>query len=253
MKRFVKVLSIATAGAVAAIAVPSAATAARSTHAGSPYKPAAWSEMATLFATKTTYRSPGGARAGKVSKTRPITAEETTLPVLQTTKRGSTTWYQVRLPGRPNSHTGWITSSHTQTWKNPWHIVVAVGPNTSGFSDQRRAYIYDKGRLVKNWLVVTGAPGRVTPLGQYFVEENVDYTTEPNFPGGPYALATSARSTTYTEFDGGPGQVAIHGMGGGLYAKPGTAVSHGCIRLPNNKITWLSSRIDPGTPVTIVR
>jgi lipoprotein-anchoring transpeptidase ErfK/SrfK len=252
MKQFGKVLSIATAGALAVIAVPSIATAAQSTNAGSPYHPAASQKVATLYANKTTYKSPGGSRAGSVSKTRPITGEATTLPVLKTSTKGSTTWLDVRLPGRPNSHTGWITSSQTKTWTNSWHIVIAVGPNTSGFSNQRRAYIYDNGKLVKNWLVVPGAPGRVTPTGQFFVEENISYAGDPSFPGSPFALATSARSNTYTSFDGGPGQVALHGMGGGLYATPGTAVSHGCVRFLNKDITWLANRILPGTPLTIV-
>jgi lipoprotein-anchoring transpeptidase ErfK/SrfK len=53
------------------------------------------------------------------------------------------------------------------------------------------------------------------------------------------------------EFEGGPGQIALHGLdniGGQL----GTAVSHGCIRMSDNAITWLAARIDPGTPITIV-
>ena len=29
--------------------------------------------------------------------------------------------------------------------------------------------------------------------------------------GGPYALATSARSNVLQEFEGGPGQIALHG------------------------------------------
>jgi hypothetical protein len=251
MKLFGKVLSIATAGAVAVIVVPSAATAARGTRAGAQYTPAASQKIVTLFANKTTYKSAGGAREGSVSKNRPITGEATNLPLLGTSKKGSTTWYHVRLPGRPNSHTGWITSTHTNVWVDHWHIVVHVGPDTSGYSNQRRMMAYDNGKLVRNWLAVTGAPGRVTPMGQFFVEENINEGY--NFPGGPFALATSARSTTYSSFDGGPGQVAIHGMSGGLNATPGTAVSHGCVRLLNNEITWLSNRILPGTPVTIVR
>lgn len=251
MKQFGRVLSIATAGALALIAVPSVASAAHGTSAGAPYKPPASQKIVTLYANKTTYKSPGGSRAGSVSKTRPITGEATNLPVLRSTTRGSTTWYDVLLPGRPNSHSGWISSSHTSTWVDHWHIVVAVGPNTGGFSNQRRAYVYDNGKLVKNWLVVVGAPGRVTPTGHFFVEENIDEGY--SFPGGPFALATSARSTTYTEFDGGPGQVALHGMSGGLAATPGTAVSHGCVRFPNQHIVWLANRIAPGTPVTIVR
>jgi lipoprotein-anchoring transpeptidase ErfK/SrfK len=252
MKLFVKVLSISTAGALALGAVPSAAVAAHRSSSRVPYHPAALQKVATLSASKTTYRSAGGKRAGSVSKNRPITGEATTLPVLKTVTKGQTTWYQVRLPGRPNSHTGWITSSHTFSYKTAWHIVVGVGPTTSGFSSHRRVYVFKHGKLVKNWLVVVGAPGRVTPTGQFFVEENISYRNDPSFPGSPYALATSARSDTFTEFDGGPGQVALHGMGGGLYAKPGTAQSHGCVRLLNQDITWLANRILPGTPVTII-
>ena len=111
------------------------------------------------------------------------------------------------------------------------------------------ARIFDGGRLVKSYRVVVGAPASPTPSGRFFVEENI---AEPsNFPGAPYALATSARSEVFTEFDGGPGQVALHGVGGGLGGTPGTAESHGCVRFTTPAITWLAARIYPGTPVTI--
>lgn len=70
--------------------------------------------------------------------------------------------------------------------------------------------------------------------------------------GGPYALATSARSNVLQEFDGGPGQIGIHGLQN-LGGRPGTAVSHGCVRLTDRAITWLAARIGPGVPVTITR
>jgi lipoprotein-anchoring transpeptidase ErfK/SrfK len=68
--------------------------------------------------------------------------------------------------------------------------------------------------------------------------------------GAPFALALSARSEVLQEFDGGPGQIALHGLSnvGGV---PGTAVSHGCIRLGDAVMRWLVVRIGPGTPVTI--
>jgi lipoprotein-anchoring transpeptidase ErfK/SrfK len=52
------------------------------------------------------------------------------------------------------------------------------------------------------------------------------------------------------EFDGGPGQIAVHGLSnvGGV---PGTATSHGCVRLTDAAMRWLVVRIGPGTPVTI--
>jgi lipoprotein-anchoring transpeptidase ErfK/SrfK len=197
--------------------------------------------VATLLAGHKAYKSPGGAYQESVPSTRPITTETTVLPVLTVRMHGGRKWLLVRLPGRPNSHTGWIKAAGTRIGKEYWHIVISTG--------QRRAWIYFKGHLRRNWLVVVGAPNAPTPTGEFFVEENIQ---EPsNFPGNPYALATSGRSNVFSEFDGGPGQVALHGMGGGLTATPGTAVSHGCIRLPNDEITWLAQRIAPGTPVTI--
>ena len=115
---------------------------------------------------------------------------------------------------------------------------------------QRRAFIYNHGHLVRNWLVVVGRQSAPTPHGHFFVEENVNEGR--GSIGGPFALATSARSAVFKEFDGGPGQVALHGMDGGLYATPGSAVSHGCVRLLDKDITWLAHKIYPGTPVTII-
>jgi len=200
--------------------------------------------VASLYATHKVFGAPGGRATGEtVSWQRPITHERTVLPVLRDRNLGRQTWLQVLLPGRPNSHTGWIRASGTQLGVIRWHIVVSVGA--------RRAWIYYAGQLKRSWLVVVGAPVDPTPTGQFFVEENIQ---EPaSFAGNPYALATSARSNVLSEFDGGPGQVALHGMGGGLNATPGTAVSHGCVRFLNSEITWLAHRIPDGTPVTITR
>jgi lipoprotein-anchoring transpeptidase ErfK/SrfK len=42
----------------------------------------------------------------------------------------------------------------------------------------------------------------------------------------------------------------MHGIAN-LGGTPGTAVSHGCIRLDNASVTWLAARVPPGAPVTI--
>ncbi len=84
--------------------------------------------------------------------------------------------------------------------------------------------------------------------GRFFVEENV--ALYPQGVGAPYALALSARSDVLQQFAGAPGQIALHGIDnvGGV---PGTAASHGCMRLSTPDISWLAHRIGPGTPVTI--
>jgi len=101
---------------------------------------------------------------------------------------------------------------------------------------------------VRSFAAIVGKPSTPSPRGRFFVEESIDMP--PGAAGGPFALATSARSNVLQEFAGGPGQIGIHGIEN-LGGTPGTAVSHGCVRLPNGAIRWLVVRIRPGVPVTI--
>ena len=173
-----------------------------------------------------------------VPATTPITGEKTTLPVLA--RRGR--WLHVALPGRPNGHTGWILAGKTVRSVTHWHIVV----DTS----RRTVTVYRAGAAVRTFEAVVGKPSTPTPTGDFFIEESIALQTTD--VGAPYALALSARSNVLQEFDGGPGQIALHGLlnVGGV---PGTAVSHGCVRLDTQAMRWLVARVGPGVPVTITR
>jgi lipoprotein-anchoring transpeptidase ErfK/SrfK len=177
-----------------------------------------------------------------VLRYRPLTGVTTTLPVLGAKTIGGHIWLQVRLPGRPNSHTGWISGDSTRDARTPWKIRI----DTS----KRLVTVLDRGRKVKRFRAIVGKPSTPTPTGRFFVEENV--RLHSGLSGSPFALALSARSNVFQEFEGGPGQIAIHGLGhvGGTI---GTAVSHGCVRLNTRSITWLARRVGPGVPVTISR
>jgi lipoprotein-anchoring transpeptidase ErfK/SrfK len=174
---------------------------------------------------------------GVVPSITPITHGRTVLPVLAHHGR----WLKVRLPGRPNSHTGWIARKATLQWATSWHLVV----NRS----RREVSVYRSGRLVRVFKAVVGKPSTPTPAGEFFVEESIALRSYD--VGAPFALATSARSEVLQEFDGGPGQIALHGLSnvGGV---PGTAASHGCVRLADAVMRWLVVRIGPGTPVSVV-
>jgi len=181
-----------------------------------------------------------------VGAERPITGERTVLPVLaRTTDNSGRPWLRVRLPGRtlkgePPPRTGWIKAAKTLRSITTWHIVVDLGA--------RQVVVYRDGRRLRGYRAIVGKRSTPTPLGEYFVEENVRLTADR--PGAPFALATSARSKVLQQFDGGPGQIALHGrdnVGGQL----GTAVSSGCIRLADSAITWLAARLGPGVPLTI--
>lgn len=180
-------------------------------------------------------------RIEAVESRRPLTRSRTILPVLgRASHRHSGSWLRVRLPGRPNGHAGWIPTGRTKLTSTPWRIVVKLST--------RRVTVYRGGRVNRRFRAVVGRPSTPTPKGSFFIEESLALSAAE--PGAPFALATSARSNVFQEFEGGPGQIGIHGTQG-LSGAPGTAASHGCIRLPTRAITWLARRIGAGVPLTI--
>lgn len=187
--------------------------------------------------------SVGARRIESVAARRPLTGVRTTLPVLgHAVGRGGSPWVRVGLPGRPSGHTGWILASGTRRGSTAWEISVRLST--------RRVTVYYDGRAARRFRAVVGKPSTPTPRGRFFVEEAL--ALSPDDAGGPFALATSARSHVLQEFDGGPGQIALHGtrhLSGGL----GTASSHGCIRLAPPAITWLAERIGPGIRLIVTR
>jgi lipoprotein-anchoring transpeptidase ErfK/SrfK len=176
-----------------------------------------------------------------VAARRPLTGARTVLPVLGRARgRGGAAWVHVRLPGRPNGHSGWIRARHIRTASTGWRLAIDLSA--------RRVTVYQYGRIQRRFSAVVGKPSTPTPRGRFFVEEAIAFS--PQEAGNPFALATSARSNVLQEFEGGPGQIALHGTNG-LSGVPGTAASHGCIRLSTSAITWLARRIGSGVPLTI--
>lgn len=178
-----------------------------------------------------------------VESRRPLTRSRTILPVLgqaSSPRRGS--WLRVRLPGRPNGHAGWISTRRTKLTTTPWRLVVKLST--------RWVVVYRGGHVRRRFRAVVGNPSTPTPRGTYFIEETLALSSSD--PGGPFVLATSARSNVFQEFEGGPGQIGIHGTHN-LSGEPGTAASHGCIRLRTRAIAWLAGRIGAGVPLTIER
>lgn len=191
-------------------------------------------------------RTAPGAQARRietVDSRRPLTRTRTVLPVLgQATSGDGASWLRVRLPGRPNGHAGWISDNRTKRTVTPWQIVVDLS--------ERWLTVYRGDRARRHFRAVVGKPSTPTPRGTYFVEEALAVSSSHS--GGPFALATSARSNVLDEFEGGPGQIGIHGTDN-LSGRPGTAVSHGCIRLRTRAITWIARRIGAGVPLVIRR
>lgn len=191
-------------------------------------------------------RTGPSAQAGRieaVASRRPLTRARTVLPVLgRASDRRGGSWLHVRLPGRPNSHRGWISTNRTRLTSTSWRVLVDLSA--------RRLTVFRGDRARRHFRAIVGKPSTPTPRGSFFVEEAL--ALSPYESGGPFALATSARSNVFQEFEGGPGQIGIHGTNN-LTGALGTAASHGCIRLDTRAITWLARRIGAGTPLTITR
>jgi len=236
---FVLGLTAATAGAAATPAARATAAAG----AGLPARVQSTQRLAVLLTAHGAHRAPaaGSPLLSLVAASRPITGEQTSLPVVgHATGPGGVRWLRVMLPGRPDGSTGWIAQQGTRKLATGWRLLVDLGA--------RSVRVYRNGRTVRTFTAVVGKRATPTPTGQFFVEETVQIAAGE--PDGPFALALSARSNVLQEFEGGPGQIGIHGREG-LGGTLGQAESHGCIRLATASIDWLAARIGPGTPVKI--
>lgn len=190
-------LAAAAAAAGSACGVASAAAATAGTAGAPPVQ--ATRELVVLASAHGAHSAPGAgsAQVALVAADRPITGEATTLPVLaRSIAAGGGRWLQVLLPGRPNGASGWIAEQGTRPSVTPWSIVVDLAA--------RRLRVYSDGHLVKVFQAIVGKPSTPTPAGDFFVEESLQMRAGE--PGGPFALALSARSNVLQEFEGGPGQ-----------------------------------------------
>jgi len=152
-------------------------------------------------------------------------------------KTGEPTWYRISVPGRPNGQSGWVPAAAVQLRPVKKRLLVD--------RSQRRFEFWHGERLVRSGKVAVGARGAETPTGLFYVQSKF-------FPNasilGAFAFETSAYSKL-TDWPGG-GVVGVHGTPWPWLL--GQAVSHGCIRLHNDDVLWLRSRMPEGTPIKIV-
>jgi lipoprotein-anchoring transpeptidase ErfK/SrfK len=157
--------------------------------------------------------------------------------VVKHPKTGKPLWYRVSVPGRPNGRTGWVRAGAVHITPMKKRLVVDRGA--------RRFQFWDGNRLVRAGRVAVGKPGAETPLGLYYVQSKFVPNTSVL---GVYAFETSAYSKL-SDWPGG-GIVGVHGTPWPHLL--GQAVSHGCIRLHNDDVRFLRSRVPLGMPIKIV-
>ena len=147
------------------------------------------------------------------------------------------TWVQLRVPGRPNGRTGWVprTALGSMIVRRTF-LLVQRGA--------LRATLYRRGKVIWRSPIGVGAPSTPTPGGRYWIRERLRALGGVY---GPWAFGTSAYSVL-SEWPGG-GVVGIHGTNEPQLI-PGRP-SHGCIRVPNGKISRLARIMPVGTPLHI--
>ncbi|MGI8806326.1 MAG: sigma-70 family RNA polymerase sigma factor [Acidimicrobiales bacterium] len=167
------------------------------------------------------------------------------LVLLVTEQRGG--WLQVLLPVRPNGSTGWVRSDQVTVASHPYRIVVELAAH--------RITAYQGTEVLLSEPIGVGTAAAPTPGGLYFIKElfqplNSAGRLNPGGPYGPYAYGLSGFSEVLDSFGGGDGQFGIHGTNdpAGL----GFDVSHGCIRMSNEGITYLAGTLPLGVPVEIL-
>jgi lipoprotein-anchoring transpeptidase ErfK/SrfK len=190
---------------------------------------------------KTPIRSGPHARSRRIAMTTLWTEDgfpQNYLVLAQDVYRNET-WFQIRIPGRPNGRIGWVPEQALGTL-HVSHKLIVVNKRLE------RLTLYLWGRKIFSAPAGTGTPSTPTPDGHFWVREK--FAVHPADPFyGPYAFGTSDYSVL-SEWPHG-GVVGIHGTDQPNLI-PGDP-SHGCVRMKDADITKLFPLVSVGTPVWI--
>jgi lipoprotein-anchoring transpeptidase ErfK/SrfK len=181
--------------------------------------------------------SDSGRRVAVIHQFRPDYREQYVEAIRGVRDKHGAIWVQLRLQLRPNGTLGWVRATSLKLSTARYKIVVHRG--------LRKIDLYHDGALAYTAAVAIGAPGRETPLGNYYVTAR--FIPDDPFLG-VFAVETSAYSKL-TEWPGG-GLVGIHGTSAPQLI--GQAVSHGCVRVLNSTAVQLRKYAPLGTPISIV-
>lgn len=149
-------------------------------------------------------------------------------------------WVKIQLPVRPNGQEGWIRAEGYDIAGTRVRAEVNLGA--------RLVTVYDGEDVIAETEAVIGSDATPTPLGTFSIAaKRLNPPSESYL--GPWALALSAYSEVHETFNGGIPVIAIHGT-----SRPdqvGQARSNGCIRIPNEIVTFLAENVPLGAPVII--
>lgn len=154
---------------------------------------------------------------------------------------GSDRWYEVLLPVRPNGSSGWVQARDVHLVGLPYRVVVDLSA--------LQLELFEGDELLRTIRIGIGTDQTPTPGGLYYVKELLR-PPDQNTLYGHYVFELSGFSNVLTDWPGG-GVLGIHGTNDPA-ATLGRRVSHGCIRMHNDDITYLARLLPLGTPVTVL-
>lgn len=189
----------------------------------------------------TVLEAPGGTDELTVRAADVLTVPDQT-PFVFLVKRIQGDWVELYLPIRPNGATGWAPLDQVVLSSTRMRIEVSL--------EDFRLTVFDGEEQVFTTEIGLGRDGLPTPGGTYYIRELLQ-PPEPDTVYGPYAYGLSGYSPVLDSFAGGDAVIGIHGNNDP--SSIGKAVSHGCIRLPNDAVTHLVEEVGLplGTPVYI--
>ncbi|MDG1410370.1 MAG: S-layer homology domain-containing protein [Acidimicrobiales bacterium] len=161
------------------------------------------------------------------------------LVLMVTARTSDGQWLKVQVPSRPNGTEGWIPATQATLSTHFMHASLNL--------TSRVLKVWNGDVLIAETQAVIGRSGTPTPLGRFFISDLVEKSPGSFF--GPYVMTLSAFSETLATFQGGIPVISIHGT-----SQPwliGGAHSNGCIRIPNDVVTFLAANVPMGTPIEI--
>ena len=150
-------------------------------------------------------------------------------------------WAKVFVPIRPNGTTAWVQTAFFHQETHDYHIEISLSQN--------KVNVFQGDQLLVEQIAVIGRETRPTPVLRSYIDEKIDGTTlSPAY--GDWILSIAAYSEALGTFGGGLPKLALHGTDSP--ALMGQAVSSGCVRVPNEVISFIAESVPVGTIVDIV-
>jgi len=147
----------------------------------------------------------------------------------------------VYMPVRPNGTTAWVQTAFFDENRHDYRVEISLSGN--------EVRVFKGEELLRTSETVAGREDRPTPVVRSYIDEKIPGTqVGPAY--GDWVLSIAAFSESLGSFAGGMPKLALHGTN-----QPelmGQNVSSGCVRIPNEVVSYIADTVPVGTPVDII-